>query len=118
MLASERVLHPIRFVVAMAQKVIGGDRDSGLDYQRTLSPAGYDVHRSAEPLVGAQAAAGDDFDVVPVCASSTAIDVPSDRFCPGISLPSAVPQWPCNPRLRPPPTPRKAADRRLAFQPP
>ena len=43
-------------------------------YQRMLVPAGYDVHCSADPLVGIQAAAGGDFDVVLVCESSTAID--------------------------------------------
>ena len=61
-------------VMALKILVIAGDRGSGLSYQQMLLPAGYDVHCSAEPLVGIQAAAGGDFDAVLVCESSTAID--------------------------------------------
>ncbi|MBN2023029.1 MAG: sigma-54-dependent Fis family transcriptional regulator [Pirellulales bacterium] len=54
--------------------VISGDRAGGLRYYHMLSDAGYDVHCSADPALGIQAA-GEDFDVTIVCESSAPIEV-------------------------------------------
>jgi len=60
--------------MALKILVIAGDRDRALSCQRMFVPAGYDVHCSADPLVGVQGAAGGDFDVALVCGFATTID--------------------------------------------